>query len=101
MLSQIGMLRITTHESPKMTRFQLEGKLAGLWVRELENCWRTHGSSGNARRFCIDLTGVTFIDAAGKDLLTALHRSGAYFVAVECMTKAVIDRITCGAPAAG
>ena len=30
------MLRITTHENAESVSFQLEGKLAGLWVKELE-----------------------------------------------------------------
>jgi anti-anti-sigma regulatory factor len=41
----------------------------------------------------VDLTGVTFIDEAGKACLAALHRRGAEFVAIDCMTKAILDEI--------
>ena len=34
------MLRITVHDTPETLTFQLEGKLAGPWVRELEDCWQ-------------------------------------------------------------
>jgi hypothetical protein len=41
-----------------------------------------------------DLTGVTFVDAAGKAYLAAIHRLGAEFVAADCLTKAVVVEIT-------
>jgi hypothetical protein len=41
-----------------------------------------------------DLTGVTYIDAAGKAYLAAMHRLGAAFVAADCLTKAVVAEIT-------
>jgi hypothetical protein len=41
----------------------------------------------------VDLTGVTFIDAAGKACLADLHRQGAELVAADCLTKAVVDEI--------
>jgi hypothetical protein len=42
----------------------------------------------------VDLTGVTFIDAAGKACLAALHRQGAELVAADCLTNAVVAEIT-------
>jgi ABC-type transporter Mla MlaB component len=87
------MLRITVHDSPEFLTFQLEGRLAGPWVRELEKCWQ----STLARRcnpiLRVDLTGVTFIDAAGQACLAAVYRQGAEFVAADCLTKAVVDEI--------
>ena len=32
------MLRITVHDNPESLTFQLEGRLAGPWVREVEEC---------------------------------------------------------------
>ena len=42
----------------------------------------------------IDLTGVTFIDAAGRACLAAMHRQGAEFIAPDCLTKATVAEIT-------
>ena len=98
------MLRITVHDNPESLTFQLEGGLAGSWVREVEDC-RQRALAGRRRpavRF--DLTGVTFIDAAGKAYLAAMHRQGAEFVAADCLTRAVVAEITkapipdCGRP---
>ena len=34
------MLRITVHDKPPVLAFQLEGELAGPWVRELNKSWQ-------------------------------------------------------------
>ena len=88
------MLRITVHDNPESLTFQLEGRLASAWVREVEEC-RQRTLAG--RRWPVvrfDLTGVTFIDSAGKAYLAAMHRLGAEFVAADCLTKAVVAEIT-------
>ena len=35
------MLRITIHDNLQALTFQLEGRLAGPWLRELEECWQS------------------------------------------------------------
>jgi anti-anti-sigma regulatory factor len=88
------MLRITTHDNPDCLTFQLEGKLAGPWVRELEDCWQKT-LAGRVRPVVrVDLRGVTFLDVAGKTLLAELHARGAEFVAVGCAMKAVVAEVT-------
>jgi hypothetical protein len=88
------MLRITVQNAPGILTFRLEGRLAGPWVRELEECCR--GALANQRKplLCVDLTEVTSIDAAGQACLAALHRQGAEFVAADCLMKAVVAEIT-------
>jgi len=88
------MLRITVHESLEFLTFQLEGKLAGAWVRELEECRQRTLAGRLGMVVCFDLAGVTFIDDAGKAYLAAMHRLGAEFVATDCLTKAVVAEIT-------
>src|SRR5438552_1185403 len=87
------MLRITVHDNPRSLTFQLEGRLAGPWLRELEGCWRQTLASQRTPILRVDLTGVTFIDAAGQDCLAAMHRQGVEFVAADCLTKAVVAEI--------
>jgi hypothetical protein len=88
------MLRITVHDQPRIFRFQLEGRLAEPWLGELKACWQSTLARPTKPSLCVDLTGVTFIDAAGKACLAALHRQGAEFLAPDCLTKAVVDEIT-------
>jgi len=41
----------------------------------------------------VDLTDVTYIDAAGKARLAEMHAQGAQFIAGDCATKAVVAEI--------
>lgn len=88
------MLRITIHDNRQALTFQLEGRLAGPWVRELAECWQRTLSRQSKAACRVDLTGVTFIDDAGKACLAAMHRQGAEFVAADCETRAVVAEIT-------
>jgi hypothetical protein len=88
------MLRITVHDKTRALTFQLEGRLAGPWLQELEQCWQSALASQPKPMLCVDLTGVTFIDAEGQACLAALHRQGAEFVAADCLTKAIVTEIT-------
>jgi ABC-type transporter Mla MlaB component len=88
------MLRITVHDEPGALTFQLDGRLAGPWVRVLEECWQSALARQRKLILRVDLTGVTSIDAAGQAHLAAMHREGAEFVAADCLTKAVVAEIT-------
>src|SRR5690349_7541904 len=88
------MLRITVHDKPLALTFQLEGRLAGPWLQELEQCWQSSLARQRKPTLRVDLTGVTFIDAAGQACLAAMHRQGAEFVAADCLTKAIVAEIT-------
>ena len=46
----------------------------------------------------VDITGVTFIDEAGKACLAAMYRQGAEFLAADCMTKDIVAEIRQGRP---
>jgi ABC-type transporter Mla MlaB component len=98
------VVRITVHDNLESLTFQLEGTLAGPWVRELEECRRRTLTGRRRLAVRFDLAGVTFIDAAGEAYLADMYRQGAEFVAVNCLTIAVVAEITkapipdCGRP---
>jgi anti-anti-sigma regulatory factor len=87
------MLRITVVDKPESLTFQLEGRLAGLWLREVENCRLCTLAERRRQPVRFDLAGVTFIDAAGKSYLAAMHHLGVELVAADCLTKAVVAEI--------
>jgi anti-anti-sigma regulatory factor len=88
-----NMLRITVHDNPESVTFQLEGRLAGASVCEAEECRQRALAGGHRPTVRFDLTGVTFIDDAGKAYLAAVYRLGAEFVAADCLTKAIVAEI--------
>ncbi len=90
------MLRITVHNDPRVTTFQLEGKLAGAWVKEVEQCWQSTLAGQRKPILRVDLTGVTFVDDAGKACLRAMHRQGAEFVVADCLTRDIVAEVCQG-----
>jgi hypothetical protein len=88
------MLRITVHDEPGFLTIQLEGRLAGSWVRVLEECWQGVLARRRKPSIRVDLTGVTSIDAAGQTWLAIVHGQGAKFIAADCLTKGIVAEIT-------
>jgi anti-anti-sigma regulatory factor len=88
------MLRITQHSNGEFLTFQLEGRLAGPWVRELVNCWEKAPVEAERASVRFDLTAVTFIDAAGVAFLAAQYAQGAELIASGCLMRAVVAEIT-------
>jgi hypothetical protein len=69
------VLKITEMPSEGLVRlFKLEGKLVGPWVDELRNVCVTPLQRSESVR--LDLAAVTFVDAAGADLVRDLIRQG-------------------------
>jgi len=89
------MLKITGQRGAASDTMSLilEGRLAGPWVEELNSYWRQMAASQQSRTV-IDLTGVTFVDAEGKALLTRMWQQGAELRAVGCLTKCIVEEIT-------
>ena len=87
------MLRITLISKSESLTFQLEGSLAGPWVREVEHCWQNALTSQPDLVPRLDLTGVTFVDASGKEFLAAMHAQGAEFVVAGCLMRAIVAEI--------
>jgi anti-anti-sigma regulatory factor len=89
------MLKITIQPGKTTTRLMLEGRLTGPWVEELRRCWEAAAVVA-ASDVVIDLAGVTFIDAEGKELLIRMWQGGAKFHAVGCLTRCIVEEITKG-----
>ena len=88
------MLKISIQTDATGTIFELEGRLAGAWVQELEDCWREAANSDRPVRVMV--CEVTFIDGKGKALLAKMHQHGAELVAEGCMNSAIVEEIKQG-----
>jgi anti-anti-sigma regulatory factor len=93
------MLKISVkdEESQKRILLELEGRLAGPWVEELERSWQTERQRTSFNGILVRLAHVTFIDEAGKELLSKMFQAGAKLEGSGCMVRAIIARITGGA----
>jgi len=87
------MLKINMKIEAGVMTFELEGKLAGPWVKELNLCWRSAVDTQQIYPVRVDLSSVTFIDAEGKDLLGRMYGEGARLVATGCLNKCIVEGI--------
>jgi len=86
------MFKVTVRQGDNSETWELEGKLSGDWVIELERCWKErHSPLGVPLQ--VHLKAISYIDAAGKQLLTEMHETGVVIVGCGCMTNAVVEEI--------
>jgi len=86
------MLRITLHKNAKAQTIQLEGKIIGPWVEEFDRSWHSLAPSLGPKELCLDLRGVVFIDAKGKQLLREIYQqTNACFLADSPLTRYFAD----------
>ena len=90
------MIRISQiHEGSKSHLF-VEGTLSGDWVVALEESWLESQTLPSGEPTCIDLSGVTYIDDKGRELLARMIRDGAELRATGVMTRGIIEEIAAG-----
>ena len=87
------MLKVSIKREDSAETWELEGKLSGDWVKELDRCWKERPSPAGVS-LQVHLKSVSYIDAAGKQLLTEMHGRGVEIRGCGCMTKAVVEEIT-------
>ncbi|MGA2072802.1 MAG: hypothetical protein ABSH52_04795 [Terriglobia bacterium] len=87
------MLKITVHNSTNAATLNLEGRLAGPWVDELERSWRAVRDDSPDKPVIVDLCEVTFVDAEGRRLLSSMYEQGARLRTFGCMAKGVVEEI--------
>lgn len=88
------MLRISTETKRTKTIVTIEGRIAGVSVATVEQCWRELFAASPKQKFIVNLGGVSFIDNAGKVVLREMHRLGAEFQAEGCLNQAIVDEIS-------
>lgn len=90
------MIRISQIHEGSKSRLFVEGTLSGDWVDVLEKSWLEAQTASGGETLCIDLSGVTYIDNKGRELLARVARDGAELRATGVMTRGIIEEITSG-----
>jgi hypothetical protein len=85
-----GMLRITLPTASHSGAFILEGRLTGLWAKELLRVARA-ANQGYGNIF--DLQEVFFVDSEGEATLRSLSRQGASFITESAYGKYLCHRL--------
>jgi hypothetical protein len=72
------MIRIEVKDQRDSVTLVVEGRLVGVFVPELEQCWRER-TTGRVGPVIIDLKSVLSIDRDGRRLLRVMYESGVTF----------------------
>jgi hypothetical protein len=72
---------------------EVEGRLAGVFVPELEQCWRSVHTSRPDRKVLVDLKHVTCVDRAGRSLLQTMHCGGVLFLRAGIAIQDILEQI--------
>ena len=83
------MVRITVQDDgSKMVTLKIEGGVTGPYVSVLQRAWQELARSLGHKKLVVDLSGLTFIDEAGRDSLAEMrNKASAEFLANTPMTK--------------
>ena len=88
------MIRINKVRSGSILSLSVEGTVAGEWASELARCWLDSKTEDSAVvEVNVDLSGVTYIDDIGRELLSRMLHDGATIHATGVMNRAIIDEL--------
>ena len=88
------MMKIQVNDVGDRLILEVEGRLAGVFVPELEHCWRSALAIRPDRTVQVDLKQVTCVDRAGRFLLQSMHCGGVLFVRAGIAIQDILEQIT-------
>ena len=84
----MNVVRITTEHDSGTVILKLEGRLAGLYVKELSAAWLNLAPTLKNKKLAVDLRDMTFADVEGAALLRQMYQAnGAEFLANTPLTR--------------
>jgi anti-anti-sigma regulatory factor len=87
-------LRISIQENDQAIVLNLEGRLAGPWVAELQRVWNELMPRIHGKKLSLDLRNLTYSDAGGKRVLSEIAEvTRAELVASSPWTRYLADEI--------
>jgi anti-anti-sigma regulatory factor len=91
------MLRISIEENIDALEIKLEGRVAGPWAAELGRVWMETAPRLASRKLVLDLSSVTYADAAGTQALSEIYaQTHAEVLAGTVWTQSLAEEITRG-----
>src|SRR6476660_7508862 len=93
------MMKIQVNDVGDRVLLEVEGRLAGVFVPELEHCWRSSLETRPDRTVLVDLKHGTCVDRAGRSLLQSMHCGGVLFlragIAIQDILEQIIEEQEC------
>jgi anti-anti-sigma regulatory factor len=87
------MMKIQSKEAGDQLILEVEGRLAGAFVPELEHSWRAAREGRPDRKIAVDMKSVTCVDRAGRSLLQAMQSDGVGFLRAGLAIQDILEQI--------
>jgi anti-anti-sigma regulatory factor len=87
------MMRIETDQTDDQPTLRVAGRLSGVSVATLEDCWRKARTQSPARKQFLDLSGVASIDKTGWGLIRQMHRDCIELCGKLLGTETILDQL--------
>src|SRR4051794_13658281 len=87
------MMKIQMNELDQGLILQVEGRVAGAFVPELENCWNAARAKQPNGKISVDLKNVTCVDRAGRNLLQSMHSNGVEFLRAGMAIQDILEQV--------
>jgi anti-anti-sigma regulatory factor len=87
------MMKIQVNELDHGLILQVEGRVAGAFVSELENCWNAARARHPDWTISVDLKNVTCVDRAGRNLLQLMHSNGVEFLRAGMAIQDILEQV--------
>lgn len=75
------MAKIHINDEAHLLRIEIEGRLAGRLVTEVQQAWQLALEEASSRKFTVDISQLTGYDQAGYKLLRDMYKHGTYVAA--------------------
>jgi anti-anti-sigma regulatory factor len=92
-LEKREVIRIHAQNDGPHHRLIVEGTLSDGWVESLELAWLDARSETGGMRLSVDLSGLTYVDDRGRDLLVTMVSDGAELCGTGIMTTTIIQEV--------
>jgi len=87
------MVKIQIRELKDRIVLEVEGRLTGAFVGEVQSAWSTALAKRPGRKVQVDLKSVTCVDREGRALLRSMHGQGVEFLRAGLATQDILDEI--------
>ena len=87
------MMKIQVKQLDGQLIIQVEGRLAGAFVPELEDCWQAARADRANREISLDLKSVTCVDRSGRYLLQLMHANGVQFLRAGLAIQDILEQV--------
>ena len=87
------MMKIQVRQFEDRLILEVEGRLAGAFVPELEHSWTALRDNQPGRKILVDLKNVTCVDRTGRALLQSMHANGVGFLRAGIAIRDILEQI--------